>query len=69
LFSEFLVTNLESSKTYTPEKKGGENPLPGLRISRDPDTGESFLKISLPQPETVKKIVSALSGVLGKPAD
>jgi hypothetical protein len=36
----------------------------GPRISRDPETGESFLKIPLPETEMIQKIFTALSGVL-----
>ncbi|MBI5603866.1 MAG: DEAD/DEAH box helicase [Deltaproteobacteria bacterium] len=36
----------------------------GPRISQDPETGESFLKIPLPEAETIQKIFSALQGVM-----
>jgi superfamily II DNA or RNA helicase len=41
---------------------GSKSTGPG--IDRNPETGESFLKIPLPGPETMQKILSALSGVL-----
>lgn len=62
--AEFL---LNLSKTLGQPPPGEIQPdsiPPGPRVSHDPETGESFLKIPLPETETIQKIISAISGVL-----
>lgn len=62
--AEFLI-NLSKSLGQTTSMETRTSPKPtGPRISRDPETGESFLKIPLPETETIQKILSSLTGVL-----
>ncbi len=62
--AEFLM-NLSKSigqPTSTETQTGPKFSSP--RIGQDPETGESFLKIPLPETGTIQKILSALTGVL-----
>ena len=62
--AEFLMNLSKSIGQSAPgEIQAASNPR-GPRISQDPETGESFLKIPLPETETIQKILSALTGVM-----
>lgn len=62
--AEFLL-HLSNTLGQSPSGKiRAGSTSPGPRVSQDPETGESFLKIPLPETETIQKIVSVLSGVL-----
>jgi superfamily II DNA or RNA helicase len=62
--AEFLMSL--SKNLASPDRRktpAGTQPS-GLRLSRDPDTGEAFLKIPLPETETTQKLFGLLSGFL-----
>jgi superfamily II DNA or RNA helicase len=62
--AEFLM-NLSKNlgqPASTETQTGPKTSIP--RISQDPETGESFLKIPIPETGTIQKILSALTGVL-----
>jgi SNF2 family DNA or RNA helicase len=62
--AEFLM-NLSKNlgqPASTETQKSPKTSIP--RISQDPETGESFLKIPLPETGTIQKFLSALTGVL-----
>jgi superfamily II DNA or RNA helicase len=62
--AEFLM-NLSKSlgqPASTENQRGPKTSNP--RVSQDPETGESFLKIPIPETGTIQKILSALTGVL-----
>jgi SNF2 family DNA or RNA helicase len=62
--AEFLM-NLSKSIGQPAEKESQASPkFSSPRIGKDPETGESFLKIPIPEPGTIQKILSALSGIL-----
>jgi superfamily II DNA or RNA helicase len=62
--AEFLMNLSKSLAPSSFQNTQPDTKTAGPRINRDPDTGESFLKIPLPETETIQKIFSALSGVL-----
>jgi superfamily II DNA or RNA helicase len=62
--AEFLMNLSKSlSQDASGEKVSSSRPT-GPRVARDPKTGESFLKIPLPEAGTLQKIFSALNGLL-----
>jgi superfamily II DNA/RNA helicase len=62
--AEFLINLSKSLSQPLSQGTETETKPSGPRISQDPDTGEPFLKIPLPEPGIMQKILSALSGVL-----
>jgi superfamily II DNA/RNA helicase len=58
LFLEKLGRALE-----TPEARKGDLPLP---IERDAKTGRTYLKLPVPEPETVRRLAELLGGLIGR---
>jgi superfamily II DNA or RNA helicase len=62
--AEFLMNLSKSLDQPSSQDTQPDTKTAAPRINRDPDTGEAFLKIPLPETETIQKFFSALSGVL-----
>ena len=43
--------------------RGGGVSLPGAAVTRDEQTGQSYLKLPLPEPETVQKIADVFAAL------
>lgn len=62
--AEFLM-NLSKSIGQPTSTENQTNPkLTSSRIGKDPETGESFLKIPIPDPGTIQNILSVIGGIL-----
>jgi hypothetical protein len=41
-------------------------PAPGGLLERDPKTGRSYIKLPVPEPDTLRRIMELLGGLAGK---
>ncbi|MBI4768054.1 MAG: DEAD/DEAH box helicase, partial [Deltaproteobacteria bacterium] len=62
--AEFLMNLSKSIGQPASAENQTKSKLTNPRIGKDPETGESFLKIPIPDPGTIQKILSVIGGIL-----